>query len=111
MKNLKAKLKVLKARIAYAYAKFKATQRNRITGQRQFVLMSDDGRLMVMDKSLFYNLRHRRIMPPHIKPHMLNHLSVWFSAGMYKGKPSPPMSARQAERKRRRYLLYVRNLK
>jgi len=111
MKNLKGKIKVFKARVTYAYAKFKATQRNRITKQRQFVVMSDDGRLMVMDRSLFYKLRERKTMPQHIKPRMLNKISVWYSAGMYQGKPSPPMHQRQADRKRRRYLQYVRNLK
>lgn len=110
MGNLKRKIKVFKACITYAYAKFKATQKNRITGQRQFVVMSDDGRLMVMDRSLFYKLRKRKTMPKYIKPHMLNKISVWFSAGMYKGKPSPAMSPRQTDFKRRRYLRYIRNL-
>lgn len=111
MKSLKKKIKVFKACIAYAYAKFKAIERNRITGQRQFVLMSDDGRLMVMDKSLFYKLRKHNTMPQYFKPRMLTKIAVWYSAGTYKGKPSPAMQRRQADRKRRRYLLYVRNLK
>lgn len=111
MKNLKKKLRVLKARIAYQYAKFKATQRSRITRQRQFVVMTDDGRLLVMDKSVFYKLRKRKCMPAYIKPHMLAKISVWHSGGMYKGRPAAAMSKRQADSKRRRYLLYVRNLK
>jgi len=111
MKSLKKKIKVFKACIAYAYAKFKAAQRNRVTNRRQFVVMTDDGRLLVMDKNVFYKLRKRKNMPKFIKPHMLMRISVWYSAGHYKGKPCAAMSKRQADYKRRRYLQYVRNLK
>lgn len=111
MKEFKEKFKLFKAFIAYAYAKFKAQQRNRITGKRQFVLMTDDGRLLVMDKSLFYSLRKRKQMPNYIKPHSLPKISVWYTASTYKGKSYPAMHQTQAERKRRRYLAYIKNLK
>lgn len=104
-------LRLLKARIAYFYAKLKAEQLNKFTGRRQFVLMTDSGKLMVMDKTFFYKLRKRGHMPPQIKPHMLQRISVYYTAGMYKGRLSPCMAERSALMKKRRYLNYIRNLK
>lgn len=103
-------LRLLKARITYFYAKLKAEQLNKFTGRRQFVLMTDCGKLMVMDKTLFYKLRKRGHMPPQIKPHMLQRISVYYTAGMYKGRLSPCMAEKSALIKKRRYLNYIRNL-
>lgn len=111
MKKLKEKFKVFKAIVAYAYAKFKAAQLNRVTHRRQFIVMTDNGRLLVMDKDVFYKLRKRKVMPRYVKPHMLNKISVWYSAARCNGKPCAAMPQRQADDKRRRYLQYVRSLK
>ena len=73
-------LKLLKARIAYYYAKLKAEQLNKFTGRRYFVLMTDSGKLMVMDKTIFYKLRKRGHMPRQIQPHMLQRISVYYTA-------------------------------
>lgn len=107
---MKHQLKTIKALIAYAYAKFKADRLNALTGRRQFVLMTDSGKLMVMDKTFFYKLRKRGHMPPQIKPHMLQRISVYYTAGMYKGRLSPCMADKSALMKKRRYLNYIRNL-
>lgn len=109
--ELRSSLRLLKARIAYFYAKLKAEQLNKFTGRRQFVLMTDSGKLMVMDKTFFYKLRKRGHMPPQIKPHMLQRISVYYTAGMYKGRLSPCMAEKSALMKKRRYLNYIRNLK
>lgn len=111
MKKLKEKIKLFKASIAYSFAKFKAQQRNHLTGKRQFVLMTDDGRLLVMDKTLFYKLRKRNHIPHYIQPHTLPKIAVWYTAATYKGKPLPAMHPTQTNRKRHRYLAYIRNLK
>lgn len=103
-------LKLLKARIAYYYAKLKAEQLNKFTGRRYFVLMTDSGKLMVMDKTIFYKLRKRGHMPRQIQPHMLQRISVYYTAGMYKGRLSPCMAEKSALIKMRRYLNYIRNL-
>ncbi len=103
-------LKLLKARIAYYYAKLKAEQLNKFTGRRYFVLMTDNGKLMVMDKTIFYKLRKRGHMPRQIQPHMLQRISVYYTAGMYKGRLSPCMAEKSALIKMRRYLNYIRNL-
>ena len=103
-------LKLLKARIAYYYAKLKADQLNKFTGRRYFVLMTDSGKLMVMDKTIFYKLRKRGHMPRQIQPHMLQRISVYYTAGMYKGRLSPCMAEKSALIKMRRYLNYIRNL-
>ena len=103
-------LKLLKARIAYYYAKLKAEQLNKFTGRRYFVLMTDNGKLMVMDRTIFYKLRKRGHMPRQIQPHMLQRISVYYTAGMYKGRLSPCMAEKSALIKMRRYLNYIRNL-
>lgn len=103
-------LKLLKARIAYYYAKLKAEQLNKFTGRRYFVLMTDSGKLMVMDKTIFYKLRKRGHMPRQIQPHMLQRISVYYTAGMYKDRLSPCMAEKSALIKMRRYLNYIRNL-
>ena len=108
---MKQKIKLIKARIAYFYAKLKAEQLNKFTGRRQFVLMTDSGKLMVMDKTFFYKLRKRGHMPRQIQPHMLQRISVYYTAGMYKGQLSPCMAEKSARMKKRRYLNYVRNLR
>lgn len=107
---MKQKIKLLKARIAYCYAKLKAEQLNKFTGRRYFVLMTDNGKLMVMDKTFFYKLRKRGHMPPQIKPHMLRRISVYYTAGTFKGRLSPRMADKSALMKKRRYLNYIRNL-
>lgn len=107
---MKQKIKLLKARIAYFYAKLKAEQLNKFTGRRYFVLMTDNGKLMVMDKTIFYKLRKRGHMPRQIQPHMLQRISVYYTAGMYKGRLSPCMAEKSALIKMRRYLNYIRNL-
>ena len=99
-------MKLLKARIAYYYAKLKAEQLNKFTGRRYFVLMTDSGKLMVMDKTIFYKLRKRGHMPRQIQPHMLQRISVYYTAGMYKGRLSPCMAEKSALIKMRRYLNY-----
>lgn len=53
-KNIFMSLKLLKAKIAYNYAKLKASQLYRLKGMQQFILITDDSRLLVMDKSVFY---------------------------------------------------------
>ena len=103
-------LRLLKARIAYYYAKLKAGRLNKLTGRRYFVLMTDGGKLMVMDKAVFYKLRKRGSMPRHVTPRMLPRISVWYTAGTYKGRPSPPMPRKAALVKKHRYLAYVRSL-
>lgn len=108
---MKQKIRILKARIAYYYAKLKAEQLNRFTGRRQFVLMTDNGKLMVMDKTYFYKLRKRGSMPKQITPRMLPRISVYYTAGTFNGQPSPGMAVKPALMKKRRYLNYIRNLK
>lgn len=108
MQNVKRQFRLVKARITYAYAKMKAKQLNRCNGKRYYVLMTDHGKLMVMDKDIFYRLRHRGVMPERIKPRMLTKIAVWYTAGMFCGKPSPPMHPKQAERQLRQYLAYIR---
>ena len=108
---MKQKIQLSKARIAYFYAKLKAEQLNKFTGRRQFVLMTDSGKLMVMDKTFFYKLRKRGHMPRQIQPHMLQRISVYYTAGMYKGQLAPCMAEKSALMKKRRYLNYVRNLR
>ena len=108
---MKQKIRLFKARIAYYYAKLKAEQLNRFTGRRQFVLMTDNGKLMVMDKTYFYKLRKRGRMPKQITPRMLPRVSVYYTAGTFNGKPSPGMAVKPALMKKKRYLNYVRNLK
>ncbi len=61
-------LKLLKAKIAYNYAKLKASQLYRLKGMQQFILITDDSRLLVMDKSVFYRLRNNKNMPNYIQP-------------------------------------------
>ena len=108
---MKQKIKLIKARIAYFYAKLKAEQLNKFTGRRQFVLMTDSGKLMVMDKTFFYKLRKRGHMPRQIQPHMLQRISVYYTAGRYTGQLSPFMAEMSALMKKRRYLIYVRDLR
>lgn len=108
---MKHQLKTIKALIAYAYAKFKADRLNALTGRRYFILMADSGKLVVTDKSQFYKLRRRGSMPKAITPRMLPRISVYYTAGMYKGRLSPCMADKSALMKKRRYLNYIRNLK
>ena len=110
-KIMKHQLKTIKALIAYAYAKFKADRLNAVTGRRYFILMADSGKLVVTDKSQFYKLRRRGSMPKAITPRMLPRISVYYTAGMYKGRLSPCMADKSALMKKRRYLNYVRNLR
>ena len=110
-KIMKHQLKTIKALIAYAYAKFKADRLNALTGRRYFILMADSGKLVVTDKSQFYKLRRRGSMPKAITPRMLPRISVYYTAGMYKGRLSPCMADKSALMKKRRYLNYVRNLR
>ena len=102
-------MKLLKARIAYYYAKLKAEQLNKFTGRRYFVLMTDSGKLMVMDKTIFYKLRKRGHMPRQIQPHMLQRISVYYTAGTYKGNPSPCMADTTAAGRKQKYLRYIMN--
>lgn len=105
------KLKLLKAKIAYMYAKMKADKLSLINGRRYFVLMTDNGKLVVMDKSVFYKMRKRGSMPKQITPRMLPRISVYYTAGTFNGQPSPGMAVKPALMKKRRYLNYIRNLK
>ena len=109
--GLRGSLRLLKARIAYFYAKLKADRLNALTGRRYFILMADSGKLVVTDKSQFYKLRRRGSMPKAITPRMLPRISVYYTAGMYKGRLSPCMADKSALMKKRRYLNYIRNLK
>lgn len=111
LKNIRTQLRIAKARIAYAYAKTKAQQLNRFNGKRYFILMTDNGKLMVMDKDIFYNLRHRNIMPKRVTPRMLTNICVWYSPGTVNGRPSPAMHKARANKRRLRYINYIRNLK
>lgn len=101
---------LLKARIAYAYAKFRADRLNAITGRRYFILMADSGKLVVTDRSRFYKLRQRGSMPKDITPRMLPRISVYYTAGTYRGIPSPCMAATTAADRKHRYLRYIMNL-
>lgn len=106
---MKQTFRLIKAKIAYMYAKFKADQLNKVTGKRQFVLMTDNGKLVVMDKSLFYKMRKRGSMPLQITPRMLPRISVYYTAGTYKGNPSPCMADTTAAGRKQKYLRYIMN--
>lgn len=106
---MKHQLKTIKALIAYAYAKFKADRLNSLTGRRYFILMADSGKLVVTDKSQFYKLRRRGSMPKAITPRMLPRISVYYTAGTYKGNPSPCMADTTAAGRKQKYLRYIMN--
>lgn len=107
---MKQTFKIIRAKIAYIYAKFKADSLNTVTGRRQFVLMTDNGKLVVMDKTLFYKMRKRGSMPKNITPRMLPRISVYYTAGTYKGAVSPCIGQRPASEKKEKYLNYIRKL-
>lgn len=107
---MKQTFRLIKAKIAYMYAKFKADQLNKVTGKRQFVLMTDNGKLVVMDKSLFYKMRKRGSMPLQITPRMLPRISVYYTAGTYNGASVPCMQQHTALKKRIKFLNYIRKL-
>lgn len=109
MNNIFMSLKLLKAKIAYNYAKLKALQLYRLKGMQQFILMTDDGRLLVMDKSVFYKLRKNKNMPNYIQPNMLPRLSVWYTQCFKHGKKLPSMPLNTANKRKLRYLQYIRN--
>ena len=104
-------LLLLRARISYLYAKSIARQRYNRTGRRQFIVMTDSGKLLIMDKSVFYSLRKGGHMSESIKPHMLPRISVWYTRGHHGGKPSPEISKAAASTKFRRYLQYLQQSK
>lgn len=104
------KIGLLKAQVAYIYAKFKANKLNALTARRYFILMSDKGKLVVTDKSQFYKMRKHGSMPRHITPSMLPRISVYYTAYTHKGKTHPGMSQTTAAHKRQRYLNYIRNI-
>lgn len=104
------KLKLLKAKIAYMYAKMKADKLSLINGRRYFVLMTDNGKLVVMDKSVFYKMRKRGSMPKEITPRMLSGISVYYTSATFKGRSSPSMAATTCHSRKEKYLKYVQKL-
>lgn len=100
----------MKAKIAYAYARFKADRLSSFTGRRQFILMTDGGKLVVMDKSLFYKMRKRGSMPKNITPRMLPAIAVYYTQDRHNGQPVPPMTKSTADGRKQRYLKYVSSL-
>ena len=78
-------------------------------GRRYFILMADSGKLVVTDKSQFYKLRRRGSMPKAITPRMLPRISVYYTAGTYKGNPSPCMADTTAADRKQKYLRYIMN--
>ena len=103
-------LRLIKAKIAYAYARLKADSLAGISGRRQFVLMTDGGKLVVMDKSLFYRMRKRGSMPKNITPRMLPSIAVYYTKGTHNAHSVPPMTKPTADGRRQRYLKYVSSL-
>lgn len=111
MIKLRMKFKLFRARLVYNYAVYKAKQRNYMDGKRYYVVMSDNGKLMVIDKDVFYRIRHKGIMPKDIKPRMLTKIAVWYTRGMYKGKASAEMAEKQKDEKYEKYISYIQALK
>lgn len=105
--EIKKTARTIKARLAYLYARVKADKYEQLKHTRHYILMADDGRLMVMDKSRFYSLRKRGIMPKDIQPHMLTKVSLYYTRGYYKGGLAPAMSASHQAMKKRKYLTYI----
>lgn len=105
--EFKKTVKRIKAKLAYLYAKVKADKLEQMNHTRYYILMADNGKLVVMDKSRFYALRKRGIMPKQYKPHMLTQMSLYYTKGTYKGKAVPAMSPSQSAVKKRRYLTYI----
>lgn len=107
---MKKNFRMVKARIAYLYARMKAEQLGKFTASRQFVLMSDSGKLVVMDRTLFYKLRRRGTMPKDITPRMLPSIAVYYTAGKSGGTMEPAMPTPTAKRRKQRFLEYVSRL-
>ena len=107
---MKKKVRMMKARIAYLYARMKAERLGRLSGRRQYVLMTDSGKLVVMDRRQFYRLRKGGCMPRAITPRMLPRVAVYYTAGPSGGVSVPCMPPSSAVRRKRRYLEYVRSL-
>lgn len=105
-----SKFRLLKAKIAYKYAIMKANKLNLINGRRYFVLMTDTGKLVVMDKSIFYKMRKRGSMPKDITPRMLSRISVYYTPGMFKGKSSPGMAETTCNTRKEKYLKYIQKI-
>lgn len=101
---------MMKARIAYMYAKMKAEQLNKICDKRQFVLMTDNGKLVVMDKKLFYKLRKRGNIPKDITPSMLTRIALYYTSGANAIAKAPAMPDTTARHRKKRFLEYIDRL-
>lgn len=100
-------IKTIKAHIAYYYARLKADHQYRLSGERQFVMMTDNGKLMVMSRHLFYRLRKRGIMPQRITPRMLTKISVYYTAAHCNTGAISAMDIVTAKHRKQRYLEFV----
>lgn len=104
---MKKKIRMMKARIAYMYAKMKAEQLGKFTTKRQFVLMTDSGKLIVMGKELFYKMRRRGSMPTGITPRMLPRIAVYYTAGKHGGTMASAMPPATAKIRKQKFLEYI----
>lgn len=103
--------KIFKADIAYLYAKMKAEKQHISTGKQQFLLMSDNGRLMIMDDTHFYGLRKCGSMPRNITPRMLKRIAVYYTDGLFKGRYANRMSDKTRHNRKQRYMGFIKNIK